>query len=813
MKQTLVRLCLAVLITAGYATSAFAQGGATASLSGTVTDASGAVIPGADVRVKNNATAAESSAVSAENGTFSIPALNAGTYTVTVTLMGFKTVLLKDVVLNAGVPASVKAVMEVGGLEETITVQGGSEVIQTQSATVATTMSVNQISKLPLTSRNALDFVANMAGTNTPGGVRDSTVNGLPQSAINITLDGMNIQDNYLKTTDGFFARLSPRLDAVEEVTVTTAANGADAAGQGAVQIRFTTRSGSNKLAGSGYYYLRHDALNANTWFNNRDLDPDPKTGKAPKTELRQYQPGMRIGGPIVIPGLFDGHDKAFFFVNYEETRSPSKQTLNRTILNPLTQAGNFRYSTTGGGTQSVDLFALAARNGQISTPDPTVAKLLTDIRSATATTGSINDLADPNLQQYTFQIPTNGYTPAPTVRLDYNLSKNHRLTGSFNYQHINSNPDTTNNQQVAFPGFSIYGTQQSTRYSTSEALRSTIGANLVNELRVGATGGATFFSPEKEIAMWSNTGNFHFALNGAGLSNAGATPTPSSREASTKNIEDTLTWLRGTHSLSIGGSWTQADLWLKSQTLVPTVNFGIATGDTADAMFTTANFPGASTTQLNAARAMYSLLVGRVSSIAGNARLDVNTNEYAYMGQGLQEGRMRELGFFVQDAWRWKPNLTINYGLRYELQLPFYPLNNSYATATVADVCGVSGIDQSTGICNVFKPGVLTGQKPTFKAFESGTYAYKTDYNNFAPSLGLSWVPKSSGTGVLGRLLGKDGDTVLRAGYALAYERHGMSDFSDVYATNPGITLSANRDTATNTLNQDGLGLPVLFR
>ena len=816
MKHNLVRLTLAVLMTAMFGASAFAQGGATTSLSGTVTDASGAVIPGADIKVKNSATAAESTTVSAANGTFSIPALNAGTYTVTVTLMGFKTALIKDVVLNAGVPASVKAVLEVGGLEETVMVQGGSEVVQTQSASVSTTMSVNQISKLPLTSRNALDFVANMAGTNTPGGVRDSTVNGLPQSAINITLDGMNIQDNYLKTTDGFFARLSPRIDAVEEVTVTTAANGADAAGQGAVQIRFTTRSGSNKLSGSGYFYLRHDSLNANTWFNNRNLTPDPKTGKAPKTELRQYQPGMRVGGPIMIPGLYDGHDKAFFFVNYEESRSPSNQTLTRTILNPLTQAGNFRYSTSA-GTQSVNLFTLAANNGHVATPDPLVGRLLTDIRSATASTGAITDLADPNLQQYVFQIPTTNYTPAPTVRLDYNLSKNHRLTGSFNYQHINSNPDTTNNQQISFPGFPIYGSQQSTRYTTAESLRSTFGTNLVNEVRVGATGGATYFSPEKEIGMWGGTSvadqaGFHLGISAAGITNAGVTPTPSSREASTKNIEDTLTWLRGTHSLSLGGSFTQADLWLRNQTLVPTINFGIATGDPADAMFTQGNFPGASTAQLNAARAIYSTLVGRVSSISGNARLDVGSNEYQYLGEGLQEGRMRELGFFVQDAWRWKPNLTINAGLRYELQLPFYPLNNSYATATVADVCGVSGIDASTGICNVFKPGVLTGVQPTFKAFDKNTYAFKTDRNNFAPSLGISWVPKAEG-GVMGKILGTDGDTVLRGGYALAYERHGMSDFSDVFGANPGITLSANRDTATGTLNQDGLGLPILLR
>ena len=206
LERTTIAAATAMCVMAS--TIAYAQGGATSTLSGTVTDASGAVIPGADVKVKNDATAAESSTVTAENGTFTIPSLNAGTYTVTVSLMGFKTVVLHDVVLNAGVPGTVRTSLEVGGLAEIITVKGGSEILQTASATVSTTMNVNQISKLPLTSRNALDFVVNLPGTNTPGGSRDSTVNGLPQSTINMTLDGMSIQDNYQKTNDGYFARL-----------------------------------------------------------------------------------------------------------------------------------------------------------------------------------------------------------------------------------------------------------------------------------------------------------------------------------------------------------------------------------------------------------------------------------------------------------------------------------------------------------------------------------------------------------------------------------------------------------------------------
>ena len=126
----------------------------------------------------------------------------------------------------------------------------------------------------------------------------------------------MNIQDNYAKSWDGMFTRVSPRLDAVEEVTVSTAAQGADMGSQGAAQVRFVTRSGTNRFQGSAYYYCRRDWMNTNTWFNlNRNVDP--VTGKpTPSPTLFQDQPGGRIGGPII-------KDKAFFFVNYEWISSP----------------------------------------------------------------------------------------------------------------------------------------------------------------------------------------------------------------------------------------------------------------------------------------------------------------------------------------------------------------------------------------------------------------------------------------------------------------------------------------------------------
>jgi hypothetical protein len=144
-----VALCMAMT-----SASAFAQGGSgTTIITGTVVDSSGAVLPGASVVAKNNATAEELAATSNEQGQFTLPAVQPGTYTVTVTLMSFKTAIVNDVRVNAGVPASVKVAMEIGGLNETVTVAGGSEIMQTQSAAVSTTIDANQILKLPTGSR------------------------------------------------------------------------------------------------------------------------------------------------------------------------------------------------------------------------------------------------------------------------------------------------------------------------------------------------------------------------------------------------------------------------------------------------------------------------------------------------------------------------------------------------------------------------------------------------------------------------------------------------------------------------------------
>ena len=806
----LVCALVALACLATSSTAAFAQGGgATSSLSGIVADPSGGIIPGATVTVKNAATSTEFTATTNDQGSFTVPAIDPGAYTVTVTLSGFKTSVLNNVRVNAAVPATVRVTLELGGVAETVQVSAGSEIIQTQSAAVSATIDTNEIMKLPTGSRNALDFITSLPGVNTPAGNRDSTVNGLPQSAINITIDGVSAQDNWLKTTDGFFARVSPRLDAMEEVTVSSAAQDAANTGQGAVQIRFATRSGSNDFRGSAYYYLQHYKLNANTWFNNRDLPPDPATGKAPKNEDKLYQPGMRLGGPIVIPGLWDGRNKAFFFFNYEESRSPGQNSENRTVLHPRAEQGIFRW-TAGGQTREVNLLQLAAANGQLATVDPVMGKLLGDIRSAVTGAGTgLIDLTDPLLQQFTYQYASKGVTKYPTGRLDFNLTSKHRLSASMNYTDLLSTPDTTNNREPNFPGFPGTGNQHSDRYTVQGTLRSTLGPNLVNEFRIGRSGGATLFSPEIGLSQFQGTSvadqaGFLLDINGdfLGITNAHSTGSYSGREAGTKIAENTLNWLKGSHSVQLGVSFTQADVWVENQQRVPTLTFGVDSNDPANGMFTTANFANASTAQLNDARELYATLLGRINGINGELRLN-ESDQYQYLGLGRQEAQLRNWGVFLADSWRARPNLTLNYGLRYELQQPFQAKNNSYSVAGIADVCGRSGVADS-GACNLFQPAVMPGQPGVFRQFDEGVNAYNTDRNNFAPSIGLAWT--LGGNGMLGLITGREqGDSVLRGGYTLAYERPGMADFATAIDDNPGISQTANRNHSLGNLGTPG--------
>jgi hypothetical protein len=254
-----------------------------------------------------------------------------------------------------------------------------------------------------------------------------------------------------------------------------------------------------------------------------------------------------------------------------------------------------------------------------------------------------------------------------------------------------------------------------------------------------------------------------------------------------------------------MGFGFTRAVAWVENRQHVPTITFGVSSNDPAQAMFTAGNFPGASAAQLNDARELYATLTGRVVGIAGEVRLDENTDEYQYLGLGVQRARLHDWGFFVADTWRWRPNFTFNFGLRYELQQPFTPENNSYSKAAIEDVCGISGVT-AQGTCNIFQPGVQTGRTPQFVQFNQGEGAYDTDRNNFAPSVGFAWTLGGGGGALIRSVLGsQEGDSVLRGGYTLAYDRLGMSTFATAIDDNPGISRDASRNHSIGNLGTPG--------
>ncbi|HEU0252154.1 MAG TPA: TonB-dependent receptor [Pyrinomonadaceae bacterium] len=822
MRNGLQKSFLVLLALATMSISVLGQG-SSGSLSGSVVDPKGAVVAGATVVVKSIATNQENTTQTSNDGAFNVPTLASGMYTATITATGFKQAVVTDIKIDVGKPSSIQVELEVGTASETVTVVGGGELLQTQSATVGTTLTGRQITDLPTASRDALDLVLAMPGTTTVGRPRQSSVNGLPKGALNITLDGINVQDNLLKSSDGFFTYVRPRTDAISEVTVSTATPGAESSAEGAVQIKFVTQGGSNDYHGGFYWYHRNPALNANYWFNNRNLPPDPVTGKAPQARILLNQPGGKFGGPIRFPKLFDGRDKAFFFVNYEEYRLPETTSRTRNILSPQAQSGIFRFfnasDVSAANTTcvaapagspaarlcSVDVFARAAAaadcNHQLagnqpclSTADPTIGALLSDIRSSVGGF-NIRNTGDPNIQQVSFVNPGGQVRKFPTVRLDFNITKNHHLENVWNYQQFRSSVDFLNSVDPTFPGFPNFGSQDSNRFSNSTAWRWTVSQNIVNEMRYGVIGGTSLFFAQVNAGQFENQGGFNlglgnFASGGFTLTGATATNAPSRRHTPVRQFNNNLSWVTGNHSTSFGGSFTKITWWNQSLTAVPSAVF--STSQTLDpngfAVFT-----GLGNAQAGAAQ-LYYLLSGRMTALNANARLNEDTLKYSYLGDLESRAGQKEYGIYGQDSWRVRPDLTVNFGLRWEVQLPFTGLNDTFATVPFAGLFGVSGEG------NLFKPGTLTGGASTYALFGKGYQAYSAQYGNFAPTVGIAWSPNFE-NGFLRKLGGNAGQTVLRAGYSVAYNREGVGVFSSVTGSNPGGTLTANRNLTLGNL------------
>jgi hypothetical protein len=790
--KTVFLVPLVALLTTGLA---YAQGSSNTSISGTVVDTGGGTIPGASVVAKGE-SGEQFEAVTNSDGVFSIPGVGAGSYRLTITLAGFKTATI-DVRVLPNTPISVKAMLEVGRIEETVVVTSSSELINTQTATVAATLNADQLNRMPTPTRNALNAVTFLPGVNTADTNRESRINGLPESFIQITLDGVSNNDNFLRSSDSFFASITPRQDAVEAVSVVSAAGGANVGGSGAVSINFQTRSGTNKFSGTAYEYFRHPDLNSNNWLNARNGEP--------KNDVKLNQYGGRVGGPILLPG-FDGRGKAFYMVHYEQLRFPNNFTRSRTILNPAALNGVFRYDV-GGATREVNVLQLAAANGQASTINPLVLSLLQKIQQSTTTGGRVSQNSDPLLMTYAWQSPGNLFEHQPTVRLDFNLGNNHRLSATYATIWAERDPDYLNGADARFPGAPVYRLFNSKRPLYRVGLRSTLTPNLVSEL----SGGITALGGQSSFGNPISNGPQNFAdQNGyaidfdqnIGLTNWHAENNMSWRTAPTFSIDESLTWQRGRHSVNFGGAFLHVRVSDNAQVQTTGIDLGFnTTNDPAASLFTTANFQGASGGQLTDARELYALLTGRVSAVTGQAALDPVTNKYVAFGPRKRQGQITEYSVYAQDSWRMTPTFTLNAGVRWDVQMPFVATNDTMSAAdTFASVCGISGLGNggTYSKCNFNSPGTAANAVvPQYVQFSSGSRGYNTDWNNVSPNVGIAWRPNVQG-GFMRKLLGDPEQATLRAGYSVAYDRQGMDQFTGVYGANPGTTLSLTRNEST---------------
>jgi hypothetical protein len=616
--------------------------------------------------------------------------------------------------------------------------------------------------------------------------------------------------------------------------------------GSGAAQIKMVTRSGTNRFSGSAYNSWRNQAgtndedtlarskkgfwlwgLNTPYWFHKRDR-PKTAAGEYYIDDIRLQTPGFRVGGPAI-------KDKLFYFGNVEWFKWPNSASRIRYFLKQDAANGLFRYRDNSGTVQTLNLLTLAAARGQTSTVDPTLAKLFTDIRQAAGTEGGIDSTAELNVEKYSYSPTGSQFRYFPTARVDYNVTANHRVSGVFRWNHFGGQPDVLNGNESSFPGFPNRGGQGSERYFWQASMRSSLRKNLLNEFIVGsanATGKGTYFSVGVNEGMFNCNGlgcesiggkGYQFRINdtntsaddvaSVGLTNPYVSAAPSADVAAILNFDDTLTWLKGSHTISAGATFTHIKWRGWFDTVVDgLIGFGMDSRDPAYTMFESAsgNYPGGiDATQANYARNLYALITGRVNAFNGEYRW--NGSQYIFNGEGGNGAIFNSIGGFIADSWRVKPSLTITGGVRYEVQ---FPIKDNWGYSAPQDwgmVYGLTGAGTgSYGQGNLFRPGTLTGQDPIFTKYDNSKPAYKTDWNNLGPSIGVAWRPKMS-WGFLSTLLSDA--PVIRGGYSMSFTKFATDLYTGIYSNNPGWTRPGSRGLTTGTPTIGFDGFPVLMR
>jgi hypothetical protein len=745
------------------------------------------------VIAKSVDTGEEFRAKTNSHGAFVFPSLEKGTYSVVVEAAGFKRTELTTVVVEVGNPSTVNIGMEVGQVTEEVTVTGeAQEVVNTVSPVLSNTISTKQVQDLPLLGRNVMDLARLQAGIAVTGtDIRNASVGGLRGTATNVTHDGVNAMDNFVKTSS-FFAISAPSLAATSEFSVTVGTVGSDA-GRGVAQVRIVTPSGTNELHGSAFWQHRNDNLNANTFFNNA-------TNVERERELQNFF-GFAVGGPVWLPKLYDGRNRSLWFFSYEGFREPFSVTRNRTVLTETARRGIFRYQGTN-GLNTVNLLSI----GSQSALNP-------------ITTAQLNAMPLPNntllgdglnTAGARFNVSGSGPNDKISIRADQKLFDSERLGSHkvewvFHRGEFLLTPDTFNGIESPFPG-GIDAEQGSTRTLTAAAIHSTFGARATNEVRFGHQRAPVGFlrkaAPDKA-----------FFINLVSVTDFDNTFMSQGRNTLVYQLQDNFSFVKGSHTFRMGTDIQSVTaLTFNDAGIQPTVTLGtntqngdgIVAGDFP-------NLPAGSTGTaiVNRAKSIFADLTGHLASAAATFNVASPTSGFVPGATRSRDFKYKDISIYFQDQWRMKRNLTVNAGLRWDyIGVPYIPSGLSILpTGGVASLFGISGPG------NIFNPGVLNGtpaQQIDFVSGNTGRSLYNRDWDNWAPFVGFAYSPAFE-SGPMKWLFGAEGKSSIRAGYSISYLRDGFTTISNtlgVGTTNPGLIQTANNPTPMGVLQSGGVPL-----
>ncbi|MGH9374056.1 MAG: TonB-dependent receptor domain-containing protein, partial [Vicinamibacterales bacterium] len=670
---------LPILVFTALQPNVYAQTGA-ASLTGIVTDQSGATVPGATVTATNQATSVDYTAVSNEAGNYTVTSLPIGTYVVKAELANFKTAATRPIQLEAMQNARIDFKLELGSLEETVEVTGESAVLQTETATVGEVISGTTLAALPLNGRNTGQLSLLLPGVVTPNpgsfaGIRNTGgggrpyVNGNREQTNNYTIDGVDMNESI----DNLVA-YQPSPDALAEISVETNNYSADTGNVAGAVISNVIKSGTNRFRGNAFEFYRNSKMDANSWSNNRS--------NAAKPNRRQDIFGGTIGGPLVP-------NKLFFFGSYQGTRFDQPGSETASVAPESWRRGDLSSVT----TQIRD-----PRTGQTFAGNQIPGGRISPLASAILNNTSLYPLPNRNVAGVTGNFVGERLETIRAhqsdVRIDWSPSSKDKVFGRFSFAEYESRVD-----RRAMP--LLLGSSQDAPFrNLAVNWNRILKSNLVNELLVGYNQIAIV----NNTLDWSGIGNANETFGiaggqpiaglssvgwGSGLTAVGAGASDSDTLDKHYQINEKLTWLTGRHSLKFGGQlihYVQRRFYAGNNGLLGLFGYGGA--------FT--GFP------------FSDFLLDQVSSKGRGSQSEPWTHLH------------NRVALFVQDDFKVTPALTLNLGMRWAYTQPIIEKDNRQ-----------SNFDLTTGE-QIFPDDSSREGRALYKAYKKG----------FEPRLGFAWRP-----------------------------------------------------------------------